>query len=460
MVFMQRSIINQSSFKRKWVLFWLGLTSFIYVAHGFFLSKNLIDAPWGDEWEYFAPYYQDQLYSLKWFFSFHNEHRIVFSKIVFSLFDHFGALNFKWMAMFSYGLYGFLLVVVYRAGLIIGVQKIVLAPFMVFFVSSASLDNFYWAFQNCFRWVFLFFFCALVVFDPRRFTRSLLTLALLLFSIFSLSNGVTLAFGFAVALIGYLLLKNRNSLGAASVKNIISEERNSLVLLLGLLAGVLLWIVGYPEASSESVPYTWPTQWRFWQHYFGTFSWLFGIQKVNDGITLLAVVVLLFVSRVFIDTLLKKNKTTESTKSTGSAELTDAFDLSSFKALSWALGIAFSVAVISLGRASYGGGQGKANRYAEIIVMFVPVVLWAIQKVKRDRGRRSAFWGLWLLCLLGYAKHFRFDVKYREMAQTRLEDRECVLTHPKVDCPRSYPPGPIPERLDIARKMGAHFVRE
>lgn len=153
-----------------------------------------------DQWENVSAYfaYSDQNQIFGWLFAFHNEHQIVFPRLLFLIdWNFFGAKNeflifwiFLNQGVFSILFYHFL-----NKSSFSRIVKITIALFCVIFLfSSTQLENLSWGFQVQFVNVFLFAFVSIYAFtqylDKKRLSMLLVAILFATLASFSMSNGL------------------------------------------------------------------------------------------------------------------------------------------------------------------------------------------------------------------------------------------------------------------------------
>lgn len=213
--------------------------------------------PQGDEWENLVPSGLPLGFSWKFVLAFHNEHRVVFTKLLNYVFLYLTDWNLKYQIIANYFVWasvvGFLLYV--QNKYIPQATKGVLI--LVFFLTSPLLiDNHNWGFQSCFHFFLLFGLLSVFVLSRQRRPRnqhqmgigfaSLLACLLALLSLYSFAAGMFFALVCLVMIVMILLSEP----GLSKTNIVISVL--SITLLLG---GMGLWFIGFEKPQVHPSPH-------------------------------------------------------------------------------------------------------------------------------------------------------------------------------------------------------------
>jgi hypothetical protein len=420
------------------------LVLILYLYHFSVILKHAVNIPFWDEWEYFNPDALPAGFTWHWLFKFHNEHRIVLTKLLawFNL-KLFG-LDFAKQQLFNFGLFGCLLTAIYRqTKKITGDDRFPLFPlFMIFLLSPLNFQNHTWAFQSQFHLVMLFLVLALGRAFPVRVTiRTTLQFSLFtILALYSFSAGavfsiVCLCF-FAIYLMGNYLRRTLSG----------TETISCLAVGCGIIGSALFaWFYGYqkPPHHPELV---FPSTTKFWEYFLNLVGFGFGFDSSSAVTgTLMGAVCLACVLLPVLALLIRRETRW------APATWTVAAGTASILAI---------LAAITMGRANL--WELNESRYNEFAFMLIPYGTLAWWLALRGRPIRPVIVILlWLFCLAGYWDKRSFAV-YQEVNRQRIAEQECVAGCVKGDgtcsCPSTFD-RPLNDFLDRAKLLGAGFVQ-
>jgi hypothetical protein len=405
------------------------------------IAITAVNLPAGDEWESLNAGALPDGFSLKYLFAFHNEHRIVFTKLLNYFFFYLTDWKLSYHVIFNYTLYISLVLFFLsfqKKAIPNSTKGLWVLPF--FLTSPLLVDNHNWAIQSCFHFCILFGVLG-IFFATRERLRSVhfwIAGLLGLFSMYSLAAGAFFTLTILFVLVYRLLIGLRKSLLEWTMKS---------VAVFALVAGIGAWFIGFHSPSDQPV-FTWPYKLEFWYFYANLVSFGFGFKSVNFIIAALSLALVVFV-------LWKSLK--------------EAF---SFKQHYMSFGFFGSLAVlgafvsIALARTGYGIGQAKTSRYAELgilLVLFIGWLLWTFaQKTSTNKGQAQRLFKyfIWFI-FIGFSGDYSYS-KYFKVAEDRREGLACISKYysgenKTGDCPVLYP-GPLAERLEAAKKLKLSWV--
>lgn len=422
-----KKLLSTESFY-TWVVF-LAL-----LFQGIIIFITSVNVPQGDEWEMLRANGFPDGFDLKYIFAFHNEHRIVFTKLINYLFFIITGWNLKYQIIFNYGVFcalvGFLYL--YQKKHIPSARKgIWILPF--FLASPLLVDNHNWGFQSCFHFFLLFGLLGMMYATQKELKRGICWLAAIfaLFSLYSLAAGMFFCIVIFLVL-AYRILTER--------ENILNLKVPALGLILG---GIGYWFVGYQSPGGHPA-WVLPTEWGFWKFFGNLISLGFGYKTPSLVIAFLSLGVVILVM---------------------SLRLRKAFSFNtpyvSF-ALFSSLAVLGALSSIALSRAGYGIGQAKTSRYSEIgilLAFFIAWLLWDLSYQYRSFKRIFSFFIGFLL--IGFSGTFSYST-YFSVSEDRAMSLTCVLSYYSGEnksgmCPSSYP-GPLNEFLENAKKLKLSWV--
>jgi hypothetical protein len=409
------------------------------------IRRYAVDIPYWDEWEYFRPDALPAGFTWQWLFKFHNEHRIVPTKLMAWLNLEFFGLDFVLQQLVNFVLFGCLLAAVYfLARRVTGDDRFSVFPlFLVFLLSPLNYANHLWAFQSQFHLVLLFGMLALGSAFPERvgWSEAIKFSLLTILAIYSFSAGPVFAIVFAGCFLVYVFAANRQQRVTAR------DALLAVAIVVGFLgAGLVCWFHGYvkPPLHPELV---YPVTARFWSFFLSLTGLGFGYTPAEAS-TGWIMGALCLVSVLLPVVALLLNKKTRWQPGTW----TVATGIAAILAL---------LAAIAMGRADLElPGEPRYNEFAFMLIPLAALAWW--QAAPQGRIRLVALSLLWLLCSGGYLDKWSFDV-YREVQQQRTGASECIagyyLGQGDGNCPMSYDV-PLNNFLDRAKQLRINFVRK
>jgi hypothetical protein len=443
MVSLLRNSLNQnfpakSTFLEKLeCFFWVSLFALIGI-HFNFVFHAAINVPFSDEWEFLNQ--KENFLSWKWLFSFHNEHRIVFTKLITLASFYLDGWNIAHELILSFGI--FLLIPFALAWASKRTEspthRFYLFPaFLLFLLTPNAYENHTWALQSSFHFFILFGILGgiFIFLKLPTLMNAAMGSAFLIFSMYSLSGGVVLS----TIVLSYFL-----------IAEIIQKRKSSnfkRVLLSATLtgSGLLLWFVNFSKPAHHPVSY-FPWNFRFWDYFLNILSLGFGFDRSFSWLPGL------FVLFVFFSALgiVFNNKRLR--------EKSDIWFWFAFGS-----GVLAVLASISVGRAGFHLGQSKSSRYSEIGLMLIPTlaVLWNSIGFEYKRLSRAVLISLWIFCFLGLGyKSWHYNV-YPEIQAQRITAVKCIRHFYQGqgdgNCPEAHPL-PIGERLRLAQELKLSFA--
>jgi hypothetical protein len=128
------------------------------------------------------------------------------------------------------------------------------------------------------------------------------------------------------------------------------------------------------------------------------------------------------------------------------------------------LGILAALASITVGRAGYGAGQADTSRYAEFVLVMMPLMAgsWWLMLSTRPRPRNGVGAALCLLCLVALGREWPQFADYRGSFERRsacIEPlRAALRTNTPVTCHALRQPPITTEQLETARRYQLAFA--
>jgi len=335
----------------------LVLTALVLFAHFFALMTYSVNVPFADEWggSFFYPGLQTKELNWSYIFGFHNEHRIVWTRLqvwlayyLFNLnFNAFVAVNFLIYSVGSCLYLGWLGKTFNASVAIVGLV----------FASTLAAGNHILAFQGQIHFSILFFLAAIALLVQGG-RRILLSSVLAVCGIYSAGLGMTFG-GFYLGLCIVLIVIDR------------ANRRYLLPALLLVLAALGVWFIGFPKHDNLSAGLF---SAEVWQFYFNLITSGLGYSSytVIPGVLCLALFLTLAIISLFQPRSQPLRKQFERL---GLLTICCAF-----------LGVLF---VIAIGRTRLGLNEAKSSRYTEIILFLIPALLALLQSVMRSYPKRA-----------------------------------------------------------------------
>lgn len=413
----------------------LGLCILAYLLHFSAIIKYAVNVPYWDEWEAFQPSGLLTNPSLSQFFAQHNEHRIFTTKVLTYLLYEIDGWNIATHQLINFVIYGFTV-----ACLIYVVKKSapqlpgwILLSFTIFLFTTVNWENHFWAFQTQFHFSLLFLFLSTwFLFKENQDWKNLFIGVFFTFLlIFSLSGGLVESIALIWLYVCFKIFR---------IKHLDNKTREilQLIVIAILIHGIIgSYFVDYVKPINHP-PYTLPYQKIFWVYFLNLLSGGFGYKIAN---ILPGSLILLFTTIPIVGEIFKKRGNLHNR---------------TWILITLTICIYVSLISIVIGRAEFGTGHSKASRYAEVIIMLIPlsVAMWSTFLGERLKFQRNLLLIFWLFCFTSYLSYWNFWKIYRQTASDRGLGVECIKNYyingGDGNCPTIYP-GPIPERLEFNR---------
>jgi hypothetical protein len=418
----------------------------LFLFHFYLIFKYAVDVPFLDDWHLLRKDGLPAGFSLSWLFAFHNEHRIVPTKLIYLLSLHATGLDLRILQLLNFALYGLLLLFVAWFAKRIEPQLPVwvLFGFLIFLLSPFINENHLWAFQSSFHLSLLFFLAAVYfLFCREQRARSLLAGAgLAILCCYSLASGMASGL---VLLLMFSLFKLSRLFSAPDRAQRWRELGQLSLVVVPLLAAQALWFVGFQRPGSHpslALPYTL----SFWKSLAGLVSLGFGFSTARAGRDAFY---FLLVLAPLVGGLWRAR---------------GRMPVSLWAISTVILGLIGCLSSIAVGRANMGPG-GRFHRYGEMSMMLIPfsVLAWSFFLKDKARLKTVMLVSLWLFCAFGFRHSWSLFSVYGRIAQARSEGIECLKNYyehgGEAVCPRSYP-YPLAEPLEAAKDLNLSFYQK
>ncbi len=408
----------------------LDVTFFLLVLlHLIFIRKYGVNTPWMDEWDAIRPGNLDYTLHMDWLFASHNEHRIVLTKFLNWVQLHIDGLNYRHTMYANFFLYAGIVYILREWFLVTIWQKFI---FTCFALSTLSVENFSWAFQNQFHFFILFFLLSL--YSSRYFGRLWwMAPVLATIGVYSFSCGVICM----ASMIAYW------------VYQIVTDKDKIALQILRIMCGVV--VLGFWGSQFQPnpghPPMAMPWSQAFWAYFSNIVSLPLGYDHYKS---LIPGAIILGLYVYFLLTLVK-NK--------------DRWVvLQRHQALVFSSLTGFAcLALITASRAGFGVWQSKSSRYAEVGILILPAIILSIEKIETVFRFRPFYMKVFItVCLLfPLTDNFKFARAYRDGSFTKQQSQDCIdeyfLGKNNGDCPGYI--ANIADRLEYATKLGLKFTR-
>lgn len=419
--------------------FYNWMTLLFLLGQWIIIAVTSVNVPAGDEWESLRENAFPNGFTWNYVFDFHNEHRIVFTKLLNFIFLYTTGWNIQYQVIFNYlifcGLVG-LIVHIQRKFIPMATKGIWCLPF--FLASPLLVDNLNWAFQSQFHFFLVFGILSVFVVtrDTLRPIDAIASSLLALCAVYSFSAGMFFgAMIFTILCYRLFVLSQKNS----------ATFYVGLLSLIILLSGIAGWFTGYHKPQGHP-DFVFPYELDFWNFWANLVSLGFGYKSTNFIFAVASVLIV-------VVALVKNFKTAFSFKK--------RFVSIAFFSTLVILAILMS---ITLSRASYGIGQAKTSRYAEIgifLMIFSGWLWWSMAKSSEAFAKLYKYF-IWFV-VIGFLGNYSYGT-YFSVAEDRQAALICIGKYysgenKTGDCPILYP-APISKFLDRAKALKLSWVPE
>lgn len=428
----------------------------IAAVHLVAIVANSVNLPFMDEWEALRPGALGPDLDWAWVLRPHNEHRIVFTKLLtWILFKSTGWHHIANLVL------NFLIYLVEMAAFVVMLRAInpankrkpgqVISPGEFFWcllgLSGLAWENHSWGFQSQFHFFLLFYFIAVAAaVRPDRWFG--ITGISAVASAFSFSSGVVCAGTVA------FFLTIRAMAGMVT-------WRRALPQITIIVAGLAAWGTGFQKNAGHP-EYSWPWTKAFWTHYL---SMIGNGWSLPEGLKIPVTAAVLTVITVHFAISLAQLSTRK--------RLNQAVPL--INAGSALAGLLATAALTSLARGGFGVEQANSSRYTEFSFFILPLtwtILTAISGIGLDMtnripGRQAAMIKavFAVMLIIFFAPRFAFTRVYRWHKIEMQKGRDCVARYydgnlaPDQICSTIYI-APLSQQLERAQELNLAFTAE
>lgn len=378
----------------------------IFIVHLRAIIRYAVDIPYWDEWEALRPGNLTREFPFHWIFCFHNEHRIVLTKILTWILYWLNDWNLVLNLGVNFGIYALLLICLYRVVRPSDVNaRFWTVALFTFLLSSIAAENHFWGFQSSFHFALLFFFVSLLGLfaEKQRYFELILGTLSCIAATFSLSTGVATS---ALTILSFSVFKFIRASQCLTVKER-NRELKSWILPVGVMcAGLIFWLIGATQLPGH-LPYVFPNRTLFWRYFLNIISSGFGVAREN---TFIGAVCLLWVLIPLVGDYFRDKKSPRG-----------------WILRAGSLGILAALTAITVGRAGFGVEQSKDSRYTEISAMLIPfsAVLWLNWLGMYRRVALIFPVTLFALCLFSFKNYWNCE-HYRLANSERVKGLACI----------------------------------
>lgn len=419
---------------------WLMLL-FYYLLQFYRLYRYSVDVPYIDEWHYFDRNALPDGLTWRWLFAFHNEHRILPTKLMAWLNLKLFGLDFVRQQLFNFVLYGALIASAAKLkNKIMGNSFSLFPVFLFFLLSPLNYENHVWGFQSQFHLVVIFALLSInYAFEKKeRLTNFNLFAVFVLLGAYSFSAGVVLAIIFLICQAAFFA-------STAISKKIDSppDFRQLLAPTAVIVISLACWFIGYQKPEHHP-PLVLPFDSAFWEYFLNLLSCAFGFTRISalPGIACLALV-----TAPLVILWLKRDSCSESCR---------------WKITAAILAILAVLAIISMGRS--GLGDPKSSRYTEFGLLFIPFASIAWHMALSPGKLRNCMLTLfWIFCAYTSAPYWT-DFFYREDRVNKLSRLQCIERYyngsGNGNCEEEINSSSIGKYIDAAANLKIKFTRQ
>lgn len=391
--------------------------SSLVCAHAYYVFQ-IPDIPYWDEWDLILTTNLPQLLNFSDLFKTHNEHLIVFTRLLVKIFYQLNDLNFAYLSRFSFLCYLGAIVGAYWYFRQLLDNKVILCICILPFFSTLAIENLAWGMQSCIHISIGFFIYAWIIFfrNQSTFRGRALHAILLFFSAISFAAG----FGYLIAA-NFVVLALQIGLFGNKFRN---WKLNSFSLaLLSFFTLLTFSIIGPHKLSRPALDML-----ALIKHYAALYSQGFGLTGTGRFEDIFGFLLFVLSIGLFLHFYISQRR-----QNLERVVLIFA----------WMLSAMLSLLLISYGRFEYGVAQAKSSRYAELALLIWPAYFYVLsQTILKFRKQ----WIVALILIINFALFFdRWKISdYKsDHISRRLDGIQCLVEAKQADgswlCAGLYP---------------------
>ena len=405
------------SYKTINTISWITLIIFI-TTNLVFIANSSVNIPYWDEWVTITKILSD--FSLENIIAFHNEHRIVFTKLLLYASYYLNDLNIVYLIIINYFLYIIAIFILYIIVKKIATDIPYLPLFFIPLFSPLLAESFMWSFLNQFTFTIIFGLLA-VYFGFIKKRNNLNTIIMTLFLLLStLSISFVFPFGIMVA---YIIKELSNNfifkLGYSKV-----DIYRLIITTITFFFIVYLPFFYFNAGLDTQAILSSPLTLNFWLFVIKSYMFIattIPIEAVKNGLATMSIEAIFLISISIIATIL--------------ATITILISLLNKKELlkpefqacvAIAFGVFSAMFITAIGRASIQVLVPSRNYFLYVILIPIISVL-VINLYKRNKKNSTLILLVtyFLILSINTVEHMKFD-KYYDIEKTRLDGIECI----------------------------------
>lgn len=392
----------------------------VFILWNFYnVFQNAVDLPFWDEWEALLPGHLDKQINYNWLLSFHNEHKIFWTRLFSWILYNFDGWNLRHQIILNFFLYLASMFVLYK---IIPDKNSLLPLFFIPCFSDVLIENQMTGFQSVFYFMLLFSFLAIYF----GFVKENNVKNTLLFSIFAVCSMFSMTFISGIALFAAFIIKQHRI------------NKNLIIAGCIIFTGLIIFFSNYKHIDVQ-MEITTPDKLLFWYYYLRVI--LKGIFNVYLPAIWTMIAGILMIGGFVMSYIREKDKN-------------DYYVYLALILLSL-----FLVAGIAAGRASGDPFHSVAGRHLNVINYLIPCISALLMRFNYIKAALIYF----LILVFGFSSCYSFKTyislkEFRVQAKRELlmviNTKRAELTVGKVN------PFDIKKCITRAKELNVSFLRE
>lgn len=415
----QKDKFWESLKNNKSVFYISSLILTVFILWNFYnVYQNAVDLPFWDEWEALLPGRLDRQLNYNWIFSFHNEHKILWTRLFTWVLYNIDGWNLRHQIILNFFLYLGSMFLLYK---IIPDKNSFLPLFFIPCFSDVLIENQMTGFQSVFYFMLLFSFLAVYF----GFVKANNVKNTLLFSIFTVCSMFSMTFISGIALFSAFIIKQRRI------------NKNLIIAGCVIITGLYVFFSNYSSIDLQ-MKVTMPDKLLFWYYCFRVI--IKGIFNAYLPVIWTMIAGILMIGGFVMSYIREKDKN----------------DYYVYLAL-FLLSI-FLAAGISAGRASGDPFHSVAGRHLNVINYLIPSISALLMRFNYIKAALIYF----LVLVLGFSSCYSFKT-YCSLKEFRVQAKHELLT--VIDTKRAeltvgkVNPFDIKECITRARELDVSFLK-
>jgi len=396
-----------------------------------------VNMPFWDEWDVIRITLPD--FSLEKLFALHNEHRIVFSRLLIYINYYLNDLNIRYLIIENFFIYTAAISVLYIIVKRFATDIPYLPIFFIPLFSPRLADHFLWSTLNSFNFTLLFGLLAVYF----GFIRESNNNNILLMLLFLLCSTISMSFAFPFGIMVAYIIKE--------ILNIFifkSSSNKIITIRLGIIIFTFLLIISLPfyffnTNLTLQASLTYPNNLKFWLFFLHSYGFSVNLSE-GKIVSIISAILMSIPLLIFMF-----NK-----KEIYKPELQAYFAI--------ILAVLSSISAIAIGRAFM--SESISNRHYSLFIILVPIISVLLIKLYRKYKRVPVL----ILCILYFStlsfhtlEEMRID-RYFNIKKDRLVGVECAKSYydgtGSDSCKNLYP-RPMVTYFDKAKELNLSFTK-